>query len=949
MTPERWRRITGMFHAARARELGTRAAFLEQECGSDQVLRAEVDALLVAYEEAGSFGDTALVPGSGESMSLIAGTCLGPYKILSAIGAGGMGEVYRARDTRLGRDVALKILPPLAALDADRRARFEQEARAASALNHPNIVSVLDIGEASGIAFLVMEYVDGKTLREVLEAGDVPLRKQLDVACQIADGLAKAHAAGIVHRDLKPENVMVSTDGFVKILDFGVSKLTAPDVGALTTAPRLTVTGMLVGTIGYVSPEQASGRPADFRSDQFAFGIVLYEMVAGRRPFERPTAAETLAAVIRDDPDDVARLNPRVPVPLTWILKRCLAKDPEERYAATRDLARDLATLRDHSHEWTAPVAAPAQPLERSWRPTWLWAAGAATMTLLAGALSLVWSPSRRSEPIGPPRAEFVQITSHPGVEWFPSLSPDGKWVVYSGSVTGRRHIYLQSVSGQNALDLTPDSPGDDDQPAFSPDGERIAFRSSRDGGGIFVMGRTGEAVTRMTRMGFKPTWSPDGAYLAFTSENVDLNPQNSQGQSELWTVNVKTGQTRRLTAEDAVLASWSPHNHRIAFTRRLGSAQDARRGGVWTILPTGGAATQVTTGDSRDWNPVWSPDGRHLYFSSDRGGTMNLWRVGIDEQSGVAQGQPEPVVTPAPFLAHASISADGTRIAYTSAVMSANVQRVAMDPRTGDITAEPEWLTTGSRRWSMPDPSVDGEWVAFYTLTQPEGHLYVARRDGTGLRRVTGDAVDRMPRWSPDGQWIACFSNRAGSLELWKIRPDGSDLQRLTEGGGSYFAWSPDGSRIAVLRSVEQLGGSHVAILDPHKPWKEQTPERLPALNPPSARFQVSSWSPDGERLAAEVDAGMYGIVTYSLRSRRYERLTDFGQWPVWLPDSRRVMFVAEGRSFFLVDAITKEVRRVFSVDRDVIGPPRLTRDGKTVYYSRRITEGDIWILQLK
>jgi Tol biopolymer transport system component len=570
----------------------------------------------------------------------------------------------------------------------------------------------------------------------------------------------------------------------------------------------------------------------------------------------------------------------------------------------------------------------------------------AAGVMILAAVAALVWR-ARQVVSVRPatPRAEFARLTVQPGVEWFPSLSPDGKWLVYSGDAGGHRHIYLQSVSGQTPIDLSGDSTADDDHPAFSPDGERIAFRSNREGGGLFVMGRTGEAVRRVTRTGFRPSWSADGAVLAFVTENVELNPQNAEGISELWTADVSTGQTRRLDAGDAVLPSWSPHNHRVAFTRRI----DNR--GIWTIPGTGGAPTPaVRSGVARDWSPAWSPDGRYLYFASDRTGSMNLWRVAINEATGEVRGEPEPITTPAPYLAHPSVSGDGTRIAYSAALITTNIQRLVLDPVTGAVRGEPSWVTSGSQRWANPEPSPDGAWVVFYSLVQPEGDLYIQRPDGGPPRQLTGDAAkDRLPHWSPDGQWISTMSDRSGRIELWKIRPDGSDLTQMTGNGGGYHAWSPNGLRVAVRDPMESATSTW--LFDPTRSWNEQKPEELAPFGLASARFRVNSWSPDGQRLVGDIEVQGRGtrIVTYSLQSRTYERVADFGEWPVWLPDSRRVLFVAGGNGFHIVDTRTKQIRDIFSVKRDVIGPPRLTHDGKTAYFTRRVTEADIWLVTMK
>ncbi|HET9793974.1 MAG TPA: serine/threonine-protein kinase, partial [Thermoanaerobaculia bacterium] len=301
-------------------------------------------------------------------MTLAAGSRLGPYEILSPLGAGGMGEVYRARDSRLGREVAVKVLAAGTTESKERTLRFEREARAASALNHPNIVTIHDIGDEDGTVFIAMEYVDGATLRESLPGGPMPPKKILDIAVQVADGLAKAHAAGIVHRDLKPENVMITKDGFVKVLDFGLAKLVdtgSEGEGLPTSAPTATREGMVMGTIGYMSPEQASGIAVDYRSDQFSFGAILYELATARRAFERKTAPETLTAIIREEPPSIEQFDPRFPAPLRWIIERCLEKEPEERYASTKDLARELARLRQRLPEATGSGETAASPAKR--------------------------------------------------------------------------------------------------------------------------------------------------------------------------------------------------------------------------------------------------------------------------------------------------------------------------------------------------------------------------------------------------------------------------------------------------------------------------------------------------------------------------------------------------------------------------------------------------------
>src|SRR5262245_20876149 len=303
-------------------------------------------------------------------MALSAGSRLGPYEILAPLGAGGMGEVYRARDTRLEREVAMKVLPADLASDVGRLRRFEKEARSASSLNHPNIVTIHDIGSTDGVSWIAMELVEGSTLRQQLVSGPLPTRKILALVPQIAEGLAKAHEAAIVHRALKPENVLVTKDRHVKILDFGLAKLTSKTSGSgeESQLPTMTETspGVVVGTVGYMSPEQAAAGQVDFRSDQFAFGSILYEMATGKRAFQKKTAIDTLSAILNDEPEPIAKFNPQTPAPLRWIVERCLAKEPERRYAATADLARDLVTLRDHASEASLVMAEPGARLSRS-------------------------------------------------------------------------------------------------------------------------------------------------------------------------------------------------------------------------------------------------------------------------------------------------------------------------------------------------------------------------------------------------------------------------------------------------------------------------------------------------------------------------------------------------------------------------------------------------------
>ncbi|MFN2565056.1 MAG: protein kinase [Gemmatimonadaceae bacterium] len=877
------------------------------------------------------------------------------YTIERELGRGGAAIVYLAEDRKHHRHVAIKLLnPELAqALGAER---FLREIEIAARLSHPNILPLYDSGAGDGLLYYVMPFIEGESLRERLaREKQLSLEDAVQVARQVAEALAYAHAQGVVHRDIKPANILLHA-GQAMVSDFGIAR--ALDVAG---GDRLTQSGLAVGTPAYMSPEQAAGADdVDARSDVYALGCVLYEMLAGAPPFTGPTPQAVLARKAVEPVPKLRVVRDTVPAELEAVIEKALARVPADRFATARGLA-DALSGSGRPLKRTATSGLRAR-ISAGWIAAFVLAAA----IVATGAYSIFAGDVTRRG--GPVRATFAQLTGHPGLEWYPSLSPDGRWVVYSGEAAGNRDIYLQSVGGQTPINLTGDSPADDvqpvfspDGPVFSPDGERIAFRSSRDGGGIFVMGRTGEAVKRVTRNGFNPAWSPDGSHLAYASEGVELNPMNWDGVSELWVATVATGETRRLdvpnaaqsaqaqsgrSARGAVQAVWSPSGRRIAFVARLA---DKRKMDIWTIPAGGGTPVPATNDEPVDWNPVWSPDGKFLYFASDRGGSMNLWRVAIDEETGATRGEPEPITTPAPFVGHLSISGDGRRIAYASVLLNMNVQRLTLDPVTATVKGEPFYVTTGSRSWANPDVSPDGEWIVFYSRVGPEGDIYVVRADGTGLRQVTSDsAIDRVPRWSTDGKWISHFSDRSGgNFQLWAVRPDGSELRQLTDIGGVYAAWSPDGRRVATT-AVANAANRLVYIFDPNLPPGESNRQVLTNVNDARGGFVVTSWSRDGNLIAGQVGVPGKGIAVYDLRTGTFQRVADFGEWPVWLPDSRRLLFVARGKEFHVADTRTREVRKIWSVSRDVIGPPRLTRDGRAMYFSRRVSESDVWLLTM-
>jgi Tol biopolymer transport system component/tRNA A-37 threonylcarbamoyl transferase component Bud32 len=794
------------------------------------------------------------------------GTSLSHYEILATLGVGGMGVVYKARDTRLDRLAAIKILKTATA-DEDCRRRFSQEAKAASALNHPGIVTIYDVARHGDVDFIAMEYVEGKTIEELIARKALSLPGVLDYAIQAARALAKAHTVGIIHRDLKPSNIMVTADGLVKILDFGVAKLAAPpDIEAAahaadvtrTVAPTdaaLTNEGRVVGTIAYMSPEQASGEKIDARSDIFSFGSVLYEMVTGSRAFAASSSIATAGAVVHQEPRPVRQINASVPPELERIITRCLRKDPARRFQHLDDLAVELEEVKLEAGTRTGGTLGTR-------RRELLGIAAAASVAALAATLWALW-PSREAPP---PIPSISKLTAFPGDEAYPALSPDGRQVAFAWNGERRENgdIYIKHVDADTPLRLTTD-PAEDIAPAWSPDGSRLAFvrRTERasaiyltelvpgaerklaeyapsllgtpffptrthslawspDGKSILVAARSPgdrpnvilafpldgrEARTVMSLAGGEgeflfPVVSPDGRFLAYTlcKRGCDIYVQ------ELRPSLVPDGEPRRLTHQAGPTThgvAWAPDGKSVIYGSYFGTFNVWR---VWLTNPTP-QPMELGIGALR---PSVALTGNRLAFVSI-GADPDIWKF----EGGAG---PTPIVSSTLFDLDPHLSPDGRRIALASErtgksreIWIANVDgsgAVRLTDTSGKLQGTPRW-------------SWDGRWIA-YDILDPSGDygIYVLDAAGGSPRPLTDRGS--IPSWSRDGKWIYFRSTRTGGDAVWRIPAAGGTPEHLADGG--HAAWeSWDGTELYYSR-----GGALYSRPLPRGPERQVLPSIL-------------------------------------------------------------------------------------------------------------------------
>ncbi|MFI5167045.1 MAG: protein kinase [Thermoanaerobaculales bacterium] len=767
------------------------------------------------------------------------GSRLGPYEILGPLGAGGMGEVYRARDPRLGRDVAIKVLPAGFAADPERLRRFEQEAHAVAALSHPNILAIYDVGTHEGAPYLVTELLEGESLRERLKGGAMPVRKGVETAVRIAQGLAAAHEKGIVHRDVKPENVFVTNDGHVKILDFGIAKLapprTAEDLAKATTVVEATEAGVVLGTVAYMSPEQVRGQNVDPRSDIFSFGCVLYEMLSGRRAFVGESAADTMSAILHEEPRDFESTSLGFPGPVRHVVRRCLEKSPEDRFSSAHDLAFALEAA---ATDTSLPAAMPRVAARRVGR-RWL---APAVVVVAAVAIGGLWVARHRG-PAPLPQFHPRRIPGQLVGVSEPALSPSGSEIAYTAGHGGTSDIWVTDIRGGKPIRLTERSTLSFG-PTWFPDGSAVAF-SSDEGKEVSVwkVPRFGGTAMLLVPNAQDAAVSPAGKQIAFARPQKD-------GALRIWVAPLGAPDlARQATGENAGLwdhrrPAWSPDGKTICY-------QDAKD--LWLVPAEGGAARRLTHDDAADQHPLWSADGRYIYFVSRRGGTQSLWRKAI------AEGAPTRVTQGTSVEDSPTMSRDGRRVAFLSGLdtwavvlvdmQTGTVNRLeegrhtaypAIAPDLGSIVfasdlagswdlwslalrenkavGEPARLTDHPGDCALPTFSPDGRWIAYFRVIEGQRDVWVIpSHGGTPVNFTSQPGVNVQPAWSPDGREIAFVSNRSGWHQVWAAPfaagHRAGEARRITseEADASSPCWSPDGKAIAYTLSTDR--GSDVRI----------------------------------------------------------------------------------------------------------------------------------------
>jgi eukaryotic-like serine/threonine-protein kinase len=989
---ENWEQVKDIFQAAVGRPIEERAQFLDAACQGDESLRREAEFLLSSFKtdfiQQTSNGEPKTDPNGDAAIKKPApGARIGRYEIVRSLGAGGIGEVYLAEDALLKRQVALKFLSAQFVSDRHQLARFHLEAQAASALNHPNILTVYEIGSDSGVHFIVTEFIDGKTLRETLKTDELPLRKLLPIAVQTAEALSAAHSAGILHRDIKPENVMIRRDGYVKVLDFGLAKITEPRVATNATPDDVTrqllktKPGTIMGTVAYMSPEQTRGlADVDARTDVWSLGVCLFEMIAGRTPFAGETVSDVIASILKTEPVSLTTLAPDCPPELERIVAKALQKDRDERYQVMKDLALDLKTLQrelDFSasgHRTTHENAHATVDAEQRKTTNALNFQRFSFLHIFSILLAiglgigvLWWLLAARD---GDKTVEVSQLKTIEVVNWaaapgefysIGTFSPDAKMIAFTSTRTGSRNVWIkQSGAAGEAVQITKDE-FKNERPVWSPDGAELAFFSTRGNKpGIWripVLGGSPKLIAEI----------PDAASVLRSWSKK--NSIYYESKNNLFAVDPNTGQSKQITNFDpksvrARAISASPDERQISYI-----TEQNKQWHVWVSSLNGDAPKNLLGSTTEIRNTAWHPDNQRVFYSALVDSTFQIFVVGVS-------GNPPKQLSFADLDCFVlDVSSDGAKILYGTAKEESDVWMVNLNDFSESVIAS----EIDSELWAAPAP--DGRTLAYQSIRNLSqgnklfsGSAILIKTLDTNESPVQLVAKGSMPVWSPDGKTIAFVQVAGEKYQLEAIRATGGEQKHLAtelvspentllpynRTQTSDFSWSPDGSKIAYLS--ERNGLSNIFLVNADGSGDVQ----LTNNNDSNLNFKCPLWSSDGKRIAftgkiKQTDGKtIYSVAVIDVETKTTKealRRDSFVRLLGWSADGNELVLVSTPRSAIVglhpevsilqVEIGTGKSRELMSLTDVYLYNIHLSPDKKFVaFVAHRDGKDNIWLV---